>query len=244
MCGTLERYRELDALRGIAVLCMITYHFFFDLAYFYGYDIEVFTGAWKLFAHGTGAFFLLAVGICFVISWERTIKEDRIVKTLKRGMIIFAGGMIISAVTWIGAPHSFVKFGILHLIGISALLQPIFHVLKKWNAVIGLLFVILGISFTRKTGESLLLFPFGFEYPGMQSLDYYPLFPWFGVILLGMALGEWFYRPVRHHALMFLGSLAYPSWLLWCGRHAFILYFIHQPVLLLLLNFILGFPNT
>ena len=239
MYGTRERYRELDALRGIAVLCIIAYHFFFDLAYFYGYDIPIYTGAWKLFARGTGVLFLLVVGICFMISWERTMKEKRIIKTLKRGMIIFSGGMIISAVTWIIAPHSFVKFGILHLIGISALLQPIFSVFKKWNAVIGLLFVIVGISFTKKTVNSLLLFPFGLEYPGMQSLDYYPLFPWFGVILLGMALGQWLYRPMRHRVLTSLGSLAYPLPLLWCGRRALLLYFFHQPVILLFLRFLI-----
>ena len=242
MYGTLERYRELDALRGIAVLCMITYHFFFDIAYFYWYDIEVFTGAWKLFARGTGAIFLLAVGICAVISWERTEKKERIWKALKRGMIIFACGMIISAVTWIIAPHSFVKFGILHLIGISALLQPIFSVFKKWNAVIGLLFVIVGISFTTKPVESWLLFPFGLEYPGMQSLDYYPLFPWFGVILIGMALGQWLYRPARHRVCTSLGSIAYPLPLLWCGRRALLLYFLHQPVILFILMSFLGVP--
>ena len=239
MYGTRERYRELDALRGIAVLCMIAYHFFFDLAYFYGYDIPIYTGAWKLFARGTGVLFLLVVGICFMISWERTMKEKRIIKTLKRGMIIFSGGMIISAVTWIIAPHAFVKFGILHLIGISALLQPVFSVFKSWNVLIGLLFVIVGISFTKKTVNSLLLFPFGLEYPGMQSLDYYPLFPWFWVILLGMALGQWLYRPMRHRVLTSLGSLAYPLPLLWCGRRALLLYFFHQPVILLFLRFLI-----
>ncbi|MBI3336436.1 DUF1624 domain-containing protein [Candidatus Peregrinibacteria bacterium] len=243
MYGKNERYRELDALRGVAVLCMMTYHFFFDLAYFYGYDISVYTGAWKLFARGTGALFLLVVGICAVISWERTMPKERIIKTLKRGMIIFSGGMIISAVTWMIAPHAFVKFGILHLIGISALFQPMFSVFKKWNAVIGLLFVTLGIVFTRKTVESWLLFPFGLEYPGMQSLDYYPLFPWFGVILIGMALGQWLYQPLRHRILTAPGSLAYPSLLLWCGRRALFLYFLHQPMILLFLRFFLGFSN-
>jgi len=154
-------------------------------------------------------------------------------------MIIFSGGMIISAVTWIIAPHAFVKFGILHLIGISALLQPVFSVFKSWNVLIGLLFVIVGISFTKKTVNSLLLFPFGLEYPGMQSLDYYPLFPWFGVILLGMALGQWLYRPMRHRVLTSLGSLAYPLPLLWCGRRALLLYFFHQPVILLFLRFLI-----
>lgn len=238
-----ERYPELDALRGIAVLGMMTYHFFFDLTFFYGYDIPVYTGTASALARSTGALFLLIVGICFVISWGATGRGDRLWKALKRGVIILSGGMMISAVTFVITPQAFVKFGVLHLIGVSALLQPVFWIFKKWNIAMGILFIFLGMMFAEQTVDSFLLFPLGLMYAGMQSLDYYPIFPWFGVILLGMALGEWLYRPVRHHFLLSIGSLAYPWWLIWCGRRALLLYFLHQPVILLLLGAVLGFPN-
>lgn len=226
------------------MLCMIAYHVLFDLMYFYDYEIPIYALGWRWFAWGTATMFLLVVGICFVISWEKTAMGERIIKALKRGAIILSGGMIISAVTFVITPHAFVKFGILHLIGVSALVQPVFGIFKKCNIAIGILFIFLGIIFAEQTVDSFLLFPLGLMYPGMQSLDYYPILPWFGVILLGMALGEWLYRPVRHHFLISVGSIAYPSWLLWCGRRALILYFFHQPVILLLLGFLLGFPKV
>lgn len=238
-----ERYPELDALRGVAVLGMMTYHFFFDLAYFYRYAIPVYALGWRWFAWGTATIFLLVVGICFVISWERTLPKERIIKALKRGIVIFSGGMIVSAVTWLIAPHAFVKFGILHLIGVSALLQPVFGIFKKWNVMSGILFVFLGILFAQMKVDSFLLFPLGLMYPGMQSLDYYPILPWFGVILLGMAFGEWLYRPVRHRVLISVGLTPYPSWLLWCGRRALLLYFFHQPVILSLFILLWGLPG-
>ena len=37
---------------------------------------------------------------------------------------------------------------------------------------------------------SLLLLPFGLPYAGFVSLDYEPLIPWFGVLLLGAAAGK------------------------------------------------------
>lgn len=237
-----ERYHELDALRGLAVLGMMIYHFFFDLTFFYGYDIPVYTGAWSALARSTGALFLLIVGICFVISWEKTRRGDRVWKALRRGVIILSGGMMISAVTFLITPQAFVKFGVLHLIGVSALLQPVFLLFKKWNVMSGILFVVLGILFAQMKVDSSLLFPLGLKYPGMQSIDYYPIFPWFGVILLGMGLGEWLYQPARHRVLQPLGSFSYPLWLTWCGRYALLLYFLHQPAILSLFILMWGLP--
>jgi uncharacterized membrane protein len=72
-----ERYRELDALRGIAVLLMIFYHLAFDLAYFYDWGIPVMSGPWMTLVNATATMFFLLVGICFVISWERRCLDMR-----------------------------------------------------------------------------------------------------------------------------------------------------------------------
>ena len=147
--------------------------------------------------------------------------------------------MIASLATWFVSPHAFIKFGVLHLIGVSALIQPLFVRLKKWNLLTGLVVLYLGFQLASVSTDSSLLFPFGFTYPGFASLDYYPLLPWFGVILIGMAIGEWLYVPVRKVRL----SLPYPQWLLWTGKRALLIYALQQPVLLLILSLFLGFPS-
>lgn len=237
------RYPELDVLRGVAVLLMVVYHFFFDLAYFYSFDIPVRAGLWKLFALGTASLFLLLVGVCFVISWERKSTNGKKRKLFQRAGTIFAGGMVLSLVTWFVAPEAFIKFGILHLIGVSALLQPLFTRFRGWNLLVGSGIFLIGIFLKNQTTGLLWLFPFGIPYPGFRSLDYYPLLPWFGIILIGMALGYLLYVPTRR----FSWNMAVPRGLqgfTWCGRRALLLYFLHQPILLLLLSLFLGLPST
>jgi len=223
-----ERYPELDALRGIAVVLMVLYHLAFDLSYFYGWNMPVHEGAWKILATASATTFLLLVGICFAISWERTPFYH---KYLRRGLLIFTGGMLVSLATWLIVPHAFVKFGILHLIGLSALLQPFFTPFKIWNAALGVLIIILPVVRTVPTLRILI-----------PSLDYYPLIPWFGVILLGTAIGRLLYVPTRSVAPHTCGKLPYPHWLLICGKRSLWIYLVHQPLLLLLLGLIFGIP--
>jgi len=233
-----ERYRELDLLRGLAVISMILFHLCFDLAFFYGWNIPVREGAFILWSRGTAMTFLMVMGICFVISWERTSSYQ---KYFYRGLTIFMGGMIISLATYLIAPGAYVKFGILHLIGVSALLQPLFVRFRSANILIGAFVSIIGLKIAAMTTENPLLFPLGILYPGFFSLDYYPLFPWFGFVLTGMGIGYLLYAP-RGKFLERIGSLRYPRWLLLAGQRALLLYFVHQPVLLLVLYFLFGSP--
>lgn len=261
-----KRYPELDALRGIAVVLMVVYHFLFDLAYLYEWDIPVTGDAWMTAVFITATLFFLLVGICFVISWERASStvypepfdgtQDRLrrgtqhdtlflyPKYLRRGLLIFSGGMLITLITWWATPDFFVKFGALHLIGVAALLQPFFIPLKKWNALLGSIIIVLPPLLTIPTLPSLpsLLFFVGFPAPNFSSLDYFPLLPWFGVILLGMALGYALYIPPRQAALRALGTIPYHRTLLFLGRRSLWIYFAHQPVILLILSLVLGLP--
>jgi len=220
------RYPELDIFRGIAVLAMIVYHGVFDLEYFYGWSIGLRTAPWELMRVATVSTFLALVGICFTISWHKTPVHARLRKYAQRSITIFAGGMLISLMTWFFASDAFVKFGILHLIGVSVFLQMLFARIGAWNIATGILVMLLAL-FLPATTSSSLLFPLGIPSPSFASLDYYPLIPWFGLILLGMGIGSLLYIPE-------------PRWQWTCriplleytGKRALLIYFIHQPILL------------
>ncbi len=270
-----ERYRELDALRGIAVISMILFHLCFDLAFFYGWNIPIRGEFFEMWSRGTAMMFLLVMGICFTISWSRrasTAPRDVILSEaerpegvkrsrraswgfaqhdvffrayiyyFRRGFLILGGGMVISVATYLLAPGAYVKFGILHLIGVSALLQPLFVRFGIWNVAIGALWTLIGLKISSIVSENVFLFPFGVTYPGFFSLDYYPLFPWFGFVLTGMAVGSMLYVPSRKKLMERLGSVPFPQFLLWSGRQALILYFVHQPIILLVLAMLFGKP--
>ena len=59
--------------------------------------------------------------------------------------------------------------------------------------------------------------------------DYVPLFPWTGVMLLGVAAGH----ALSRNGFRALAPLAHlPGPLAWLGRHSLAVYMLHQPILL------------
>ncbi len=240
MLMTNRRYPELDLLRGLAVLAMITYHLCFDLSFYYGFDIPITTDVPAALAHSIATVFLILIGICFVISWERTAEKARLRKYAQRALVIFAGAMIVSAVTWLIDPQTFVIFGILHLVAVSTLIQYILRPLKRWNLLLGILIILAAFTLPAHSVTTPLLLPFGIMTKNFMSVDYYPLLPWLGPVLIGMGLGDVFYIPERHKALSVLDSIRWPRWILWIGRKSLWIYFVHQPVILLVLWMLLG----
>jgi uncharacterized membrane protein len=257
-----HRYRELDILRGIAIVLMVIYHLAYDLAVFGGYNLNVWSGGWWFVARASATTFLLLVGVCFAISWSRTCTMQRgtvtswlhaYPKYLHRGLFVFGCGMMVSLATWFIAPDAFVKFGILHLIGVSILLLPLFHKLKNINVVLGLVLLwlptrlpaYLPISLRAYLGPLGPLGPFGpfgtlfailgLPPPGFASLDYFPLLPWFGVVLLGLAIGQTLYV---HHT-DWRSQLETKNYQLktlqWLGKRSLAVYLLHQPILIAIL---------
>jgi uncharacterized membrane protein len=123
------------------------------------------------------------------------------------------------------------------------MLAPLFFRFKKGNILIGVLCIGLGIvlSFADIAGPIWLVW-LGIHPSPFISVDYTPLLPWFGVVLIGMGVGEYLYPdgkrswsppqvPVSISAL-----LAVP------GRHSLLIYLVHQPLILLLLHIIAGVP--
>jgi uncharacterized membrane protein len=71
---------------------------------------------------------------------------------------------------------------------------------------------------------------------GFYSLDYLPLLPWFGVVLMGIALGDFLYHGYKRRiALPDLGGALLVRPLAFLGRNSLLIYFVHQPALIALL---------
>lgn len=246
-----KRYIELDALRSIAILGMIIYHTAYDLQMFYGWDIDVFSSRWKIFQIAVASLFLLLVGITSSFSTSHPFK---------RCMRIGAAALLVSIVTFAIDPETYVRFGILHLIAISALLVPVLVLIparrRAWLIIPGILLPLLGPSVLSTFPSSYLLLPLGVRPEGFISVDYFPLIPWFGVILIGYVIGDLFYNKLRTEPVLSIAEgsdelrekimetrssqlsvLAAP------GRHSLLLYLIHQPIIIGMLWIALGTPN-
>ena len=73
----------------------------------------------------------------------------------------------------------------------------------------------------------------------LYQADYFPLLPWFGIVLLGIFVGQLLYPGgARRFNLPNLGGGSGMKELVWLGRHSLIIYLIHQPFLFAILNLI------
>jgi uncharacterized membrane protein len=242
-----RRYWEIDALRGCAILMMITYHLLFDLSFFHIADITVHTGFWRYFAYATAGSFVFLVGLSLTVSNARR-DGDRdhppYRKFALRGGGIFLLGMGITAVTLVYPGEGYVLFGILHLIGVSIAIAPLFFRFRRLNLLAGA--ALFAASYAIRGIEGpLWLAGIGIHPASFVSLDYEPLIPWFGVVLIGMYAGATLY-PDGLRRIPLTGEMpAAASLLAALGRHSLVIYLVHQPLLiagLLITAFLTGTP--
>ena len=203
--STGERYWELDAARGAAIIGMIFFHFAAALVMFHLVEeTEQFLAVFNTYVFGTAVFVILA-GAAMVLRHERMRvkgKTDKeYYKTLIiRSFILFGLGMGITLVTWIFSlivsdGENFIKFGFLHMLGIAMLIAIPLLRFRKMNILFGLILMAIGIFLIPQFTSPEWLFPLGIHSEDflLYTPDYFPLLPWTGVLLLGVGLGNVFY---------------------------------------------------
>ena len=237
-----HRLHLLDGIRGFTLVSMILYHAAWDAVYLLGADWKWYNGEMAyLWQQSICWTFILLSGFC--IPFSR--------KPLRRGLLVFACGALVTAVTCFVVPDSRVIFGVLTLIGscmiFLGILDPFFSQLGGLEilAVNAILFIL-----TRCIGEGwlgiwqlkLIQLPerlyanyfttyLGFPFKGFWSTDYFPIFPWIFLYVSGYAL---------HHVLRDRGLMKKEIWrvkiplLDALGRSSLAIYMLHQPVLYLI----------
>jgi uncharacterized membrane protein len=216
---------------------MIIFHAIFDMNYFSSYRIDIQSGFWWFFVRITASIFILIVGVSLTLSYSRAIKErkDLLMKYLYRGTKIFSWGLIITLITWLFFRQEFIVFGVLHFIGLSIILAYFFLRFRLLNLLLGAVFILIGIYLANLTvGFSWLLW-LGFTPQNFYTFDYFPILPWFGLVLLGLFLGNTLYPNGKRRFK--IREIKNPATDLFCflGRHSLLIYLIHQPILIALL---------
>ena len=203
------RIIEIDILRTFAILMMVAYHVAYDLYAFYDWDINLFGSSWQTFRIITASLFLLIAGVTSNFSRD----------PLRRAMIVIGCALLITAVTYVYDPSTFIYFGILHCLGIGMLLLILFRRLNELNILLGI---------------AVLFFPT--PTAPLPTLDYYPFLPWFGLMLIGYGIGHYLY--IRNDLRFLFSTFRFPL-STFPGRHSLIIYLVHQPIILLLLRLLL-----
>lgn len=244
-----ERFVELDVIRGAAIGLMILLHFLWDLDYFgiYPLNNEIYQ-----FQKIPQIMFFSIIGICLVISKNKKLSYFKTYNeftryNIRRGLTIFGIGIFISIVTYIFLPDTPVIFGVMHFIGLSIILSLFFFRFRYFNIIIALLFISMGFFLGQYHIENPSIFHLILGvYPKniwSITIDYFPLIPWFGWVLVGMFLGEVLYKdnkrifnlPKIDNESITLNLLSF------FGQNSLLIYIVHQPIIAGLITIYLFF---
>lgn len=223
-----QRIWELDAFRGLCILCMVVIHFVYDLRELYQLVSFDYPAFFVLLKDWGGVLFLLISGISVTLGH----------KSVQRGSMVFACGLLCTAVTagmyLLGYQpiDIIIWFGVLHCLGACMLLWPVFGKLPVWAlGILGTLLMVGGYGLRYITAPWDCLAFLGYRSAAFTSSDYFPLLPNLGWFLLGAWLGRTVYRDKRSLFLPKAGENPIFRGFGWCGRHSLQIYLLHQPVL-------------
>lgn len=240
--ATADRFWEIDAARGVAVVMMVIYHFVYDLYFFQITDVIFTNRFWFYFQRITASTFITLVGISLAIIYQRAAAKGQTGRGLawrlvQRGTRIFGWGLVISLGTYLAlGPVMYIKFGILHFIGFAIAISYPFLRYHWLNVSLGILLIVAGKILQQYTFDLPWLVWLGFEPANHAYVDYFPAIAWFGVVLLGIAAGNFLYRASgRVFALPDLSGWGPVAALRRMGQHSLPIYLLHQPILFALL---------
>ena len=225
-----QRFDRLDALRALAIVWMAAFHFGFDLNHFGLLDprqnfhrdplwttqrtviVTLF-----LFCAGLGQAVALGSGQGWRRFWRRWAR-------------VAGCALLVSAGSALMFPKSFIFFGVLHGIAVMLILSRLAAPLGLWLLPLGALAIALPRVVQLPAFEHPLLSWTGLVMKKPITEDYVPVLPWLGVMLWGLAAGQWL---LQHRRALLAGPVP-PALqpMATLGRWSLSFYMLHQPILI------------
>jgi uncharacterized membrane protein len=224
------RFARLDALRGLAIVWMVGFHFSFDLNHlgwlqprqdFYHDPF------WTLQRTLIVSLFLLCAGLGQALAQQAGLGWPRF---WQRWVRVVAGALAVSAGSALMFPDSWISFGVLHGMALMLIAARWAAPLRRGLWPLGALLLLLPLVVQHGFFDSRWTNWVGLVTHKPITEDYVPVLPWLGVMLWGLAAGQWLLA--RWPALLAgrLPSALAPLALL--GRWPLTVYLLHQPLLI------------
>jgi uncharacterized membrane protein len=224
------RFDRLDALRGTAIVWMAVFHFCFDLNHY-----KLLSPAQNFYADPfwTVQRAVIVTMFMFVAGLSQAVAHDAgqgWPRFWRRWAQIAAGAALVSAGSALMFPKSWISFGVLHGFAVMLLLARVAAPLRGWLWPLGLLLVLLPHLVQHPFFDTRLTNWVGLVTRKPVTEDFAPVLPWLGVMLWGLAAGQWLLTHRRAAMSGELPSLLQPLAAL--GRWSLSFYMLHQPVLI------------
>jgi uncharacterized membrane protein len=225
-----QRFDRLDALRGAAIVWMALFHFAFDLNHFrllepaQNFYRDPF---WTAQRAVIVTLFMAVAGLSQAVALDAGQGWPRF---WRRWAQIAACAVLVSAGSALMFPNSWISFGVLHGFAVMLVLARLAAPLRWALWPLGLLCVLLPHLVAHPWFDTRWTNWIGLVTRKPVTEDYAPLLPWLGVMLWGLAAGQWLLAHRRDVLAGPLNAALRPLAAL--GRWSLSFYMLHQPVLI------------
>ena len=227
---TAQRFERVDALRGVAMVWMALFHFCFDLNHFgmltpkQNFYTDPF---WTEQRTAIVSLFLFTAGLSQAVALDAAQGWPRF---WRRWAQIAGCAVLVSAGSALMFPKSWISFGILHGIALMLIGARVAAPLRGWLWPLGLALVLLPQFLAHPLFDTRWTNWIGLVTRKPVTEDFAPLLPWLGVMLWGLAAGQWLLAQRPAVLAGAVPSSVQPLALL--GRWSLSFYMLHQPVLI------------
>ncbi|NJM31579.1 MAG: DUF1624 domain-containing protein [Limnobacter sp.] len=218
---TFRRLHTIDLARALAIVLMVGFHFVYDLRFFGYVDFNIPDGAgWAQFRAMIVGLFLLCAGSSLALAHGRHIQWK---KFTRRQFQIVAGAAAVSAASWLTVPNNYIYFGILHFIAAASLVALALVKIPRASLLAGCAIIL--ASWASLVSGRWPFTPIDYLLPAYSN-DYVSVFPWLGVLLIGVWLGHQRFFQCDPLARAFAENRAVQV----LGQHSLLIYLLHQPI--------------
>jgi len=228
-----ERFDRLDVLRAVAIVWMAGFHLCFDLNLYGLMPPQNFyrDPFWTQQRACIVSLFLFCAGLGQAVALQAEGGGPLFTRKFWSRWAQIAGcALLVSAGSALMFPRSWIGFGVLHGIAVMLVLTRLASPLGPWLWPLGAL----AIALPRFVRHEFFNAPFA-HWTGLVTKkpiteDWVPVLPWLGVMLWGLAAGQWL---LAHRRAVLAGPVPralQPLAVL--GRWSLTFYMVHQPVFL------------
>ena len=225
-----ERIQAIDLIKGIDIVFMVLFNYSVTLDYFRLIPIPSHYLYRYILPISIASIFIFMSGVTSYINYEKH-KEKLTRKYFIRWIKLLFFAALITLFSYVFVPQYTIFFGILHFFAVSSFLIPFFIKYNKLNLIAGLSIILSGVYLQQQTFNFSYLSWLGFVPETISTFDYFPLIPWFGVILLGVYYGKYIIE--KTVKIRFKRKIS--NIFTFLCKHSLTVYLFHQPVLILLL---------
>lgn len=228
------RVDAVDCARGLALIGMAAYHLSWDLADFRLMPQTFpFTPPMRLVSHCVGSTFLTLVGVSLALAHRNRLNLPAFWRRLAT---VAGAAALVTAASLVFAPGQGIWFGILHCIAAASLVSLPFIGAPAWASLAaGATAIMLPFVFQSAQFDPPAVLWLGLGEALPSTLDWYPLLPWGGVVLIGLGLARLpGVLPRLTSAWRWRAKWPVARGICLAGRHSLAVYLVHQPILIAL----------